>query len=78
MTKPLSEEDKYVLSPENVEVAREMARAYIADDEEKMDELAKKLILPLSRLKFHGKEHVLKYGLPTITAETANDTDWLK
>ena len=78
MTRPLSEEDKYVLSPENVEVAREMARAYIADDLEKMRELAKKLILPLSRLKFHGKEHVLKYGLPTITAEIANDTDWLK
>ena len=29
------------------EVAREMARAYIADDLEKMRELAKKLILPL-------------------------------
>ena len=78
MTKPHPDEDKYVLSPENVQVAFDMARAYIADDEEKMDELAKKLILPLSRLKFHGKEHVLKYGLPTITAEIANDTDWLK
>ena len=78
MTKPHPDEDKYVLSPENVQVAFDMVDAMSAKDYEKMDELAKKLILPLSRLKFHGKEHVLKYGLPTITAEIANDTDWLK
>ena len=78
MIKLLSEEDKYVLSPENVEVAREMARAFIADDSEKMIELAKKLILPLRRLKSYGKDYVLENGLPTITAEIANDTDWLK
>ena len=47
-------------------------------DKEKIDELARKLILPLSRLKFCGKEFVLENGLPTITAEIANDTDWLK
>ena len=74
MIKLLSEEDKYVLSPENVEVAREMARAFIADDSEKMIELAKKLI-PLRRLKSYGKDYVLENGLPTITAEIANDTD---
>ena len=78
MIKLLSEEDKYVLSPENVEVAREMARAFIADDSEKMIELAKKLILPLRRLKSYGKDYVLENSLPTITAEIANDTDWLK
>ncbi len=78
MTKTLPHERKYVLSPENLQVARDMVDALDADDKEKIDELARKLILPLSRLKFCGKEFVLENGLPTITAEIANDTDWLK
>ena len=78
MTEILPHEKKYVLSPENVEVAREMARAISAKDYEKMDELGKKLIIPLSLLKCYGKEFVLATGVPTITAEIANDTDWLK
>ena len=60
------------------QVAFELAEAYLAYDEEKMRELSKKLILPLSRLKSCGKEFVLEYGILTITAEIANDTDWLK
>ena len=78
MTKALPHERKYVLSPENVQVARDMLDALEIDDDEKIDELARKLILPLSRLKFYGKEFVLENGLPTITAEIVNDTDWLK
>ena len=78
MTKTLPHERKYVLSPENLQVARDMVDALDADDKEKIDELARKLILPLSRLKFCGKEFVLENGLPTITAEIVNDTDWLK
>ena len=78
MTKTLPHERKYVLSPENLQVARDMLDALEIDDKEKIDELARKLILPLSRLKFCGKEFVLENGLPTITAEIVNDTDWLK
>ena len=78
MTTTLPHERKYVLSPENMQVARDIVRAISAKDYEKMDELAKKMILPLSLLKGYGKERVLEYGLPTITAEIANDTDWLK
>ena len=78
MTEVLPHEKKYVLSPENVQVARDIVKAISAKDYEKMDELAKKMILPLSLLKGYGKERVLEYGLPTITAEIANDTDWLK
>ena len=76
MTQP--HEKQYVLSPENVDIARQMADAIIAGDEEKQVELDKKLILPLSRLKSLGKDYVLENGLPTITAEIVNDTDWLK
>ena len=78
MATTLPHERKYVLSPENVQVARDIVKAISAKDYEKMDELAKKMILPLSLLKGYGKERVLEYGLPTITAEIANDTDWLK
>ena len=78
MATTLPHERKYVLSPENVQVAHDIADAIAAKDYDKMDELAKKLIIPLSLLKCYGKERVLEYGLPTITAEIANDTDWLK
>ena len=71
-------EEKYVLSPENVEIARQMADAVIANDEDKMAELDKKLVLPLRRLKAIGRDGVLRRGLPTITAEIVDDTDWLK
>ena len=78
MTKPHPDEDKYVLAPENVQCAMDMVDALAANDMEKVNELAKKLILPLRTLKGNGKEFVLRKGLPTITAEIANDTDWLK
>ena len=78
MIEALPHERKYVLSPENVQVAHDIADAIAAKDYDKMDELAKKMILPLSLLKGYGKEFVLATGLPTITAEIANDTDWLK
>ena len=71
-------EEKYCLSAENLEIANQMADAVIAKDHEKMAELDKKMILPLARLKSLGKEEVLRRGLPTITAEIVNDTDWLK
>ena len=76
--KPHPNEDDYVLSPENVQCARDMVDALAAKDMERARELSKKLILPLWRLKSYGKEHILKNGIPTITAEIANDTDWLK
>ncbi len=78
MTTPHPDEDKYTLSPENMKVVDELMDALIANDMEKIDELATKLILPLRELKGYGKDKVRKYGLPTITAEIANDTDWLK
>ena len=78
MATTLPHERKYVLSPENVQVARDIVRAISAKDYDKMDELGKKLIIPLSLLKCYGKEFVLATGVPTITAEIANDTDWLK
>ena len=78
MIEALPHERKYVLSPENVQVAHDIADAIAAKDYDKMHELAKKMILPLSLLKCYGKERVLEYGLPTITAEIVNDTDWLK
>ena len=56
----LPHERKYVLSPENVQVAHDIADAIAAKDYEKMDELAKKMILPLSLLKGYGKERVLE------------------
>ena len=71
-------EEKYCLSPQNMEYAHQMVKALVANDEEKMAELDKKLVLPLSQLKALGKEDVLRRGLPTITAEIVNDTDWLK
>ena len=78
MATTLPHERKYVLSPENVQVAHDIADAIAAKDYEKMHELGKKLIIPLSLLKCYGKEFVLATGVPTITAEIANDTDWLK
>ena len=71
-------EEKYVLSPENMDIARELADALIARDDDKVAEMKRKLVLPLRRLKHLGKDYVLEHGLPTITAEIANDTDWLK
>ena len=75
MTVTLPHERKYILSRENVKIAHEIADALVANNQEKIDELAKKLILPLSKLKFHVKNLVLENGLPTITTEVANHTD---
>jgi hypothetical protein len=78
MTTPHPDEDKYVLSKENLQVARDLADALMADDDDLIYELRTKFILPLRSLKGYGKEYVIRHGLPTITAEIANDTDWLK
>ena len=71
-------EEKYVLSPQNIEYVHQMVDAIVDDDEERMAELEKKIIIPLARLKTLGKEYIHKHGVPTITAELVNDTDWLK
>jgi ABC-type histidine transport system ATPase subunit len=78
MTTPHPDEDKYVLSKENIQVTRDLADAFAARDQDRIIELRTKLILPLRSLKGYGKEYVIRNGLPTITAEIANDTDWLK
>ena len=77
-TPALFDEKRYTLSPENIQVARDMVDALVAKDQHKIDELATKMVLPLSLLKAFGKDFVLRNGLPTVTAELANDTDWLK
>jgi len=77
-TPAVFDEKHYTLSPENIQVARDMADALAAWDQEKIDELATKMVLPLSMLKALGKDFVKKTGLPTVTAELAHDTDWLK
>ncbi len=71
-------EKKYVLSPENLKVNGQIAEALLADDMDKVDELLTKWILPLKSLKNLGREFVIRNGLPTVTAEIANDTDWLE
>ena len=71
-------EDDLVMSPENVQVAFDMIDALCADDDDEVDRLAKKMIVPANLLKVFGKEFVLRKGLPTITCELADDTKWLK
>jgi hypothetical protein len=77
-TVPHPDEDKYVLSPENIQVNRDLADALVARDQDRIDELRRKFVLPLKALKGYGREYVIRHGLPTITAEIANDTDWLE
>ena len=81
--KPLTEEqkaaeDKLVDSPENRKIRQASIKAYIAGDREECDRLAKKLIVPSGLLKALGKDFVKSKGLPTITCEMADDTEWLK
>jgi hypothetical protein len=77
-TVPHPDEKKYILSPENLQVCRDLVDALVARDQDRIDELRRKLILPLRSLKGYGREYVIRNGLPTITAEIADDTDWLK
>ena len=78
MSEILPHEEQHCLSEKNLQLARDMGDALLAGDEEKQAEIEKQMILPLSRLKFLGKEYVIENGLPTICAEIAGDTDWLK
>ena len=71
-------EDKIVNSPENLKIQGELVQAYIDGDEEEFARLAKIMIAPSGLLKALGKEFVERRGVPTITCEMANDTDWLK
>jgi len=77
-TPAIFNEEQYTLSPENIQVAMDMVDALVAKDQEKIDELATKLVAPLSLLKIFGKDFVKETGLPTFHAELANDTDWLR
>ncbi len=72
------DEQQYTLSADNMGVAEEMVEALESEDQQRIDELAAKMVLPLSLLKAIGKEKVAEYGFPTLTAELANDTEWLK
>ena len=81
--KPLTEEqkaaeDKLVNSPENLKNGRAMIDAYLAGNLEECDRLMKKAIVPASFLKALGKDFVKRRGLPTITCEMIDDTEWLK
>jgi hypothetical protein len=78
MTTPHPDEKKYTQSPENRQVCRDLVDALMADDIDQIYELRTKFILPLKALKGYGREYVIRNGLPTITAEIANDTEWLK
>jgi hypothetical protein len=78
MTETQSKEDELLLSEENMKVVYELADALEAGDLDRIYELQTKMILPLKTLKYYGSEYVIRNGLPTITAEIANDTDWLK
>jgi hypothetical protein len=78
MTTPHPDEDKYTLSPENIQTRNELVDALVARDQDRIDELRRKFVLPLKALKGYGRDYVIRHGLPTITAEIANDTDWLK
>jgi hypothetical protein len=71
-------EKKYVHSPENIKVTNDLIDALYNKDYDKFDELRSKVIFPLSLLKAYGKDFVIRNGLPIITAEIVNDTDWLK
>ena len=71
-------EDKIVDSPENRKIRQASITAYIAGDHEECDRLAKKLIVPANLLKALGKDFVNSKGLPTITCEMIDDTEWLK
>ena len=80
--KPLTEEqkaaeDKLVNSPENLKNGRAMIDAYLAGNQEEFDRLMKKVIQPVSLLRGLGKGFVKSKGMPTITCEMINDTEWL-
>jgi hypothetical protein len=77
-TVPHPDEDKYVLSDENMKVTHDFIDALKNKDWDKIAELETKIIFPLKTLKSFGQEFVIRHGLPTITAEIANDTEWLK
>ena len=71
-------EDKLVNSPENRKIRRAMIDAYLAGDKEECHRLMKKIIQPASFLKALGRDYVKNRGLPTITCEMIDDTEWLK
>ena len=71
-------EDKLVDSPENSKNRRAMIDAYLAGDKEECRRLMKKVVAPASLLKALGKDFVKLRGLPTITCEMIDDTEWLK
>ena len=71
-------EDKLVNSPENQKMEDALVKAYIAGDKEEFNRLMKKVIAPASFLKALGKDFVKSKGLPTITCEMIDDTEWLK
>ncbi len=76
--KPHIDEKKYTHSPENKQATLDMADALVSYDMEEIRRAAKKVIFPLDTLKVFGKDFVNDYELSTITAEIANDTQWLK
>ena len=47
-------------------------------DMSKVYELNSKVVVPLSMLKALDKDLIHETGTSTLTAELANDTDWLK
>ena len=81
--KPLTPEQKaaereLINTPENRKVGRAMVQAYANGNKEEAERLMKKYIAPSGLLKALGKDFVERTGVPTITCEMANDTDWLK
>ena len=81
--KPLTEEQKaaeqeLIRSPENQKNSDAMIDAYLAGDQEEFDRLLKKVIMPSRLLKGLGKDFVKSRGMPTITCEMVDDTEWLK
>ncbi len=76
--KPHINEKEYTHSPENQQATLDMADALVSGDAEEIRRVAKKIIFPLDTLKILGKDFINDYGFPTITAELANDTQWLK
>ena len=71
-------ENKLYNSPENKKVRRAIVQAYVNGDKEEVDRLMKILIAPSGLLKALGKNFVERTGIPTVTCEAVNDTDWLK
>ena len=76
-------EDDYVYSEENLQAiyATMDAMRDVLDgkgDMSKVYELHSKAVFPLRMLKAAGKDIVLETRTSTLTAELANDTDWLK